>query len=156
MFRTEEYGKRGELNYTFHQFEFAESGNWVIVKLEEQTPYLDYYNLLLWYLNFNPENKPSHSIGFAQHKSESSLDYLFFADLEEDSTDDFVGVFRNGKRFKIPEIKPETDSTILYRSFEFKLSFVQALKIIDEYGLDISKLKEISFNANYIRIYTPE
>lgn len=148
IFRTQEFGKiSGNIEYTFHQFEFAVSDDWIIVKLDSKTDFFTYHNLIGWYLGFDEKNKPTYSIGLAHHKLDSSQDYVCFIDLEEENKENLIGTLRKDFRFRILLTKADRDKTYLRRSFEFHLSFDNVLKIISEKGLVFSNLNEFKFSS---------
>lgn len=150
---TKEFGKlSGNIEYDFHQFEFAESEDWVIVKLDPKTDFFIYHNLISWYLAFDEKNNPAYSIGLAYHKTNSLEDYICFNDLEDEYREILVGSLRKDFRFRIKLTETDAEKTLLHRTFEFNLSFENVLKIISENGLVFSNLNEFKFSSSPIRI----
>jgi len=149
-----EYGElSGNIQFNIYNFDIAEYGEWIIIRIDENISFYVYHNLVDWLNGYeeNPE-MPKLSFGFAKNKTYTEKDYLFFLDPKNEYGDTQIGAFRNEKSFSIylPEAYEIYGNLTINN--EIKVSMKNKIKYIYEQGLNISDIDTLKYKEFKIKM----
>ena len=149
-----EFGElSGNEAFNIYNFGIAQHGDWKVVKVDDSLSFFVYHNLVGWFSGYeeNPDI-PEISIGFAKNKTDSTEDYLFFLDPENQFGDTQIGAFRNGDSFSIylPEAYDEFGNLTLTN--ELDVSLKEQVDFIAEKGFNIENVLSLNYSEYKIKM----
>ena len=143
----------GNEEFQIHSFWVGKSGDWHIIKVGETIDFWTYHNLVGWLKGYevNP-NIPEYTFGFACNKIDTTLDYIFYLDPDNEVGDTEIGTFINGKSFfiSLPEAYEELGNLTITE--DFQLSWNEIVDFISKNGFNISEVDLLDYNEHKIKM----
>ncbi len=147
----------GAPTYSEYIIKIAKHDKWHIIMLDDNFSFYDFHNLVSWFTGIKEKPEiPEYSFGYARHKTDNQLDYLYNLDPENEYGDTVIGGFRDEKSFSVylPEAYEESGNLELSNHIAF--GFTNTAHVISYLKLDINDIANMEFEEQIIKYYDYE